>query len=152
MFRFLSSRKSEASEQRRKKQEVWKSMRRLVDRHAAKELLISDDNRREPRHAISIPVLIQSFDADSHGSPEILISKNISEDGIALLSKVEMNQEHLFCAVWEDKPLCFVGMIRQSRYVGGGYWELGVEFQEMTTLYDWESLRELAQFLDPAAC
>jgi hypothetical protein len=97
-------------------------------------------------------VLIQSFGADSQASPDIVISKNISEDGIALLSKVEMSEEPLVCVVWEDKPLCFLGMIRQSRYVGGGYWELGVEFLEMTTLYDWESLRELAQTLDPAAC
>lgn len=152
MFRLFSSRQSEAVEQRRKKQEVWKSMRRLVDRHAAKELLISDDNRREPRHAISIPVLIQSFGANSQASPDIVISKNISEDGIALLSKIEMSDEHLFCAVWEDKPLCFIGMVRQSRYVGGGYWEIGVEFQEMTTLHNWEPLRVLAQTLDPAAC
>lgn len=151
MFRLFSSARSDIFEERRKKQEVWRSMRRLIDRHVGNELLISEDNRKEPRRTMSIPVLIQGYGSHCECTPDIAVSKNISEEGMALLCPNEITDHRVFCAVWEDHPVCFLGMIRQSYYAGGGYWEVGIEFQEMTTMHDWEPLRSMAQTLNPAS-
>lgn len=149
MFQFFSSNRAVVFEERRKKQEVWRSLRRIIDRRSYKEMVVSEDNRKEPRHAISIPVLVHGYGSHCECTPEFAVSKNISEEGMALLCPIEIVDHHVFCAVWEEHPVCFLGTVRQSHYVGGGYWEVGIEFQEMTTMHDWEPLRSMAQNLNP---
>jgi len=149
MFRFFSSSRAEVFEERRKKQEVWRSMRRIIDRHAANALVISSDARKEPRLAISIPVLIQGFDEQNSRASEFAITKNISEEGMAIISTSSFENANVFCALWEDHPLCFVGTVRHSRPIGAGFWETGVDFIELVSLHDWEHLREQAMGLDP---
>jgi hypothetical protein len=150
MFRFFTSGLSTVFEERRAKQEVWRTMRRVIDLHVSQELLRDEDHRQHPRRAISIPVLVQVFGTSQECKPIIGITKNFSDDGIALLCREEMGIADLaFCAIWGTQPVCFVGLIRQSRYVGGGYWETGIAFKEIAKLFDWESLRPLAMSLNP---
>lgn len=149
MFRFFSSSRAAVFEERRKKQEVWRVMRRIIDTSTSESLLPDEDNRQEPRYPLSMPVLIQGFDAEAKSSPGIAISKNISDDGVSLMCPFEVTSELAFCCIWEEQPMCFIGSVRQSRYAGGGYWEIGIEFQEITSLGEWGSLRSLAMSLNP---
>jgi hypothetical protein len=139
MFRFFSSSRASIFEERRKKQAVWRAMRRIMDIKASAVISSDEDDRQEPRYPTSMPVLVQGFDTDSKCSPGFAISKNISE----------ITPELIFCAVWEEQPLCFIGLKRQSRYAGAGYWEVGIEFQELASLSEWEELRSLAMSLNP---
>lgn len=149
MFRFFSSSRASIFEERRKKQAVWRAMRRIMDIKASAVISSDEDDRQEPRYPTSMPVLVQGFDTDSKCSRGFAISKNISDDGISLLCPFEITPELIFCAVWEEQPLCFIGLKRQSRYAGAGYWEVGIEFQELASLSEWEELRSLAMSLNP---
>jgi len=148
MFNFFSRSRAGIFEERRKKQEVWKSMRRIMDRHSAEKIPL-EDNRGEERLPFSIPVLIKGFRADSDCTPGVGISRNISDDGLCVLCPFEIMTENVVCVVWEEKPLAFIGTLRRSAYAGGGYWEAGIEFQELTSVSDWGTLRLLANTLNP---
>ncbi|MFN6130814.1 MAG: hypothetical protein ACK6DC_12075 [Planctomycetota bacterium] len=150
MFRLFSSSSGTVFEERRKKQEVWKTMRRVIDIYRASERMVSKENRQYSRHSISVPVLVQAFGSVVNSEPIIGVTKNFSDDGLAMLSLAEMPvQELAFCGIWGTQPYCFIGEIRQSRYAGGGYWETGISFKEMAYLGDWETLRPLAMCLNP---
>lgn len=150
MFGFFSSSRASVFEERRKKQEVWKTMRRVIDYHASRDLVRGQDRRDYSRRAVSVPVLVQIVGYPVEYAPIIGVTKNFSDDGVALLSTSEFPvSESAFCCVQGSQPICFLGLTRRSHYVGGGYWETGISFQEMTHLSEWGSLRELAKSLDP---
>lgn len=150
MFNFFSSSRGTVFEDRRKKQEVWRTMRRVIDLHASREAIQTEDKRQYLRRPISIPVLVQIFGSQSDHRPIVGVTKDFSDDGIALICPVEIaTSESAFCCVWGNQPICFVGTTRQARYAGGGYWETGVAFREMAYLSDWETLRPLAMSFDP---
>lgn len=150
MFPFFSQSKTNVFEDRRKKQEVWRAMRRAIDLRASQELLRVEDNRQFRRTAVSIPVLMKSTGVGVDSNPIFGITKNFSDDGMAILCSCEWaTGQTVFCSIWGEKPICFLGTVRQSHPAGGGYWETGVAFQELTYLSEWESLRRLATSLKP---
>jgi hypothetical protein len=150
MFGFFSSTRSCVFEERRKKQEVWRTMRRVIDLYSVREALRGVDKRQYSRRPVSMPVLVQVFGSSYPYEPFIGVTKNFSDDGLALLCKKEIAaSETAFCCVWGNQPNCFIGVTRQARYAGGGFWETGVAFQEMAYLSDWGSLRLLAMSLNP---
>ena len=150
MFGLFSSSRSSVFEERRKKQEVWRTMRRVLDYHVSQDLLRGEDRRDHSRRAISVPVLVQIFGHPVEYPPVIGVTKNISDDGVALLCKNEFPlSESVFCCVHGSQPICFLGLTRRSHYIGGGYWEAGICFKEMTYLSEWGSLRSLAMSLNP---
>jgi hypothetical protein len=150
MFKLFSASTGTVFEDRRKKQEVWRTMRRVIDIYRAMERMVSKENRQYSRYSISVPVLVQAFGAAVDSEPIIGVTKNFSDDGLALLSLAEMPISELaFCGLWGTQPYCFIGEIRQSRYAGGGYWETGISFKEMAYLGDWEALRPLMMCLNP---
>jgi hypothetical protein len=152
MLRFFSGVLSSAFEDRRAKHEVWRTMRRVIDLQVSQEMLRSVENRQYTRRAMSIPVLVQIFGASVDHEPIVGITKNFSDDGIALLCRQEMEaRENAFCAIWGTQPVCFLGVTRQSRNVGAGYWETGISFKEIARLSEWEHLRPLAMSLKPAS-
>jgi len=150
MFGFFSSSRTSVFEERRKKQEVWRTMRRVIDHHASQELVRGEDHRHHTRRGISVPVLVKIFDTPIEYDAIIGVTKNFSDDGLAFLSTIEFPiSESAFCCIQGSQPICFLGLTRRSHYVGGGYWETGISFQEMTHLSEWGSLRSLAMYLKP---
>lgn len=120
-----------------------------MDRHAADKMPTSGESRGEERYPFSVPVLIKGFRTDSDCTPGIGISKNISDDGLCVLCPFEVTTESFVCVVWDEKPLAFIGSLRRSTYAGGGFWEIGIEFQELTSVSDWGTLRLMADTLNP---
>ena len=79
MFSLLS-RRVDPFKQRKKKQEVWKCLRRILDRSCAEQLLLGKDDRKEKRIPFTIPVLLQTGFADQHtwSKPIFALTKDIA--------------------------------------------------------------------------
>ena len=152
LLKFFSSSSSSQKaifDERRKKQDVWRLMRRIIDRHAASGLVLDNETRSEPRRALSIPVLIQAFDEHNMLDPVFALTKNVSDDGMAIINTSAFKDVKIFCAVWEEHPLCFIGTVCHTNPIGAGFWETGIDFIELASLNDWEHLREHVMSLAP---
>lgn len=152
MFSLLS-RRVDPFKQRKKKQEVWKCLRRILDRSSAEQLLLGKDDRKEKRIPFSFPVLLQTGFADQHtwSKPIFALTKDISDDGVAVIAHRSIEQSQVICVIWEDGPIFLSGEIRQCQRLGGGFWKIGMELSETVSGLDFPQLRALAAGLSPQA-
>ncbi len=152
MFSLLS-RRVDPFNQRKKKQEVWKCLRRILDRNSAEQLLLGKDDRKEKRIPFSLPVLLQTGLADQQpwSKPIFAVTKDISDDGVAVIAHQSIEQSQVICVIWEDGPIFLSGEIRQCEQLGGGFWKIGMELSEIVSSLDFPQLRTLSDGLSPEA-
>ena len=151
MFTLFSRGLSSQISARKRKQEIWKKVGRIIDRAAAQSAMISKEQRKDKRIPISMPVLVQPYSEDSTDrmSPVYALTKDISEEGMAIIVDSALPKMQIFCGLWCDGPLCFVGCIRQCRSIGGGFYHIGIEFDELVNVADWDELRPAISLLQP---
>lgn len=152
MFSLLS-RRVDPFNQRKKKQEVWKRLRRILDRNSAEQLLLGKDDRREKRIPFSLPILLQTGSKDQQpwSEPIFAVTKDISEDGVAVIANQSIEQSEVTCVIWEGGPIFLSGEIRQCEQLGGGFWKIGMELSEIVSSLDFPQLRTLSEGLSPEA-
>ncbi|HUP81839.1 MAG TPA: PilZ domain-containing protein [Pirellula sp.] len=152
MFSLLKQR-VDPFNQRKKKQEVWKCLRRILDRNSAEQLLLGNEDRKEKRIPFSLPVLLQSCLADPHtwSEPVFAVTKDISDDGVAVIVHRSIDPSRVICVIWEDGPIFLSGEIRQCQPLGGGFWKIGMELSEIVSSGDFPLLRTLSERLSPKA-
>ena len=150
MFSLLR-RRADPFNQRTKKQEVWKCLRRILDRNAAEQLLLGKEDRKEKRIPFSLPVLLQpcSPDQDIWCEPIFAVTKDLSDDGVAVISRQPLDQSTVICVIWADGPIFLSGDIRQCHHLGGGFWKIGMELSEIVSSLDFPLLRSLSERLSP---
>lgn len=152
MFSLLR-RHADPFNQRTKKQEVWKCLRRILDRNAAEQLLLGKEDRKEKRIPFSLPVLLQPCLADQHTwcEPIFAVTKDLSDDGVAVIARQSLDQSTVICVIWADGPIFLSGEIRQCQHLGGGFWKIGMELSEIVSSLDFPMLRSLSERLSPEA-
>ncbi len=150
MFSLLR-RRGDAFQQRQKKQEVWKCLRRVLDRNSITGLLPDDDVRSVKRFPYCSPVMLQlcSNDQPAPCEPVFAISKDLSDDGIALITNQPLEEVQVLCVLWQDGPHYILGDVRQCQYVGGGFWKVGVQLTEIVSSEDFPTLPALSEQLNP---
>ena len=150
MFSLLR-RRVDPFNQRKKKQEVWKCLRRILDRNSAEQLLRGTEDRKEKRIPFSLPVLLQPCLEDQHTwcEPVFAITKDLSDDGVAVIARQSLDQSPVICVIWEDGPIYLSGEIRQCLHLGGGFWKIGMELSEIVSSMDFPLLYALSERLSP---
>ncbi len=150
MFSLLR-RRVDPFNQRKKKQEVWKCLRRILDRNSAEQLLLGKEDRKEKRIPFSLPVLLQPCMADEHPwcEPIFAVSKDLSDDGVAVIACQPLEKSQVICVIWKDGPVFFSGDIRQCEQLGGGFWKIGLELSEIVSNTEFPLLHALSERLNP---
>lgn len=149
----MVSRRVDPFKQRKKKQEVWKCLRRVLDRNSAEQLMLGKEDRQEKRIPVSLPVLLQTglAEQDTWSKPIFAVTKDISDDGVAVIAHQSIEPSQVICVIWQDGPIFLSGEIRQCQQLGGGFWKIGMELSEIVSSLDFPQLRTLSEGLSPEA-
>lgn len=142
---------------RRKKQpDLFRMIRRFIDRSSPVLPPSSGESRWEDRSNRTIPVLLAPRDGESVCSDEatFAITKNLSDHGLALVLPHPFRAESVVIGFWHaDAPYFVLGSVRQNVPLGGGFWQVGLELHQMLTMADHPDLMPLASLagrLDPS--
>ncbi len=148
MFGLFSGKKKDLFEERRKKQEVWLTIRRITDRKIARESVLEEDNRRESRLSMVLPAIM--FSLDTPDAPLInCLVKDIADNGLGLTCRQAVENGRVFFALWVEQPHCFEGTVCRCSHLGADYWDVGIELDQVTTLGSYEQFREHVKALQP---
>ena len=152
MFSFLR-RRWDAFQQRRKQQEVWKCLRRILDSRTVSGLRREGDERNDKRSALCLPALVlPCLDGEpTRDEPMYAVTKDLSDDGVAILACRELRDAQVIGAIWADGPIFFLGEVRQCWPFGGGFWQIGVRLSEIIPAGEVGALRSWAERLNPQA-
>lgn len=150
MFSFLF-RRGDAFQQRRKQQDVWKCMRRLVDMSSPNMPHAEGQSRSDNRCNRCLPVLIVPFVDEESGFQDAIfaVTSDCSDEGASLLSTHRVTTPEVICAFWDDGPIFLRGDVRQVRPFGAGFWQSGVRFSEVLPSGQLQMLYSLAAQLVP---
>lgn len=77
------------------------------------------------------------------------VTKDFSDEGVALLSIHEVTAPHVICAFSVDEPAFLLGEVRQCRRFGGGFWHLGLRLCDIIEAKEANALLPLVELLDP---
>ncbi len=132
---------------RKKLQVVQGMIRRIVDlstpdfRHQLKEL------RKEKRAARSLPVLIVPFvdDQPMMNHTSFGVTRDLSSTGVSVLAQNLIESAEIGIGFWLDGACEFFrGTVRHRRPSDGGYWQIGVELDEVLDHSRWPQIRQLS--------
>lgn len=151
MFSFLESKNQDAFEQRRRQQEVWKCIRRVVDTTTDRGTAPESESRAEHRHHRCLPALLLPWrdERPTMEKPVYAITKDFSDNGVSLLSPRRFAAPQVICCLWVDGPVFLLGEIRRVDAFGGGFWDVGVQLLEVINANDMEPIMPLAAKLVP---
>jgi hypothetical protein len=137
-------------QQRRKQQEVWKCVRRILDGTAGHES-IAGEARAESRYNRCIPALLIPWEDErlSLNEPVYGITKDFSDNGVLFVSNYEFNAGPVLCGFWPDDPVFLLGEVRRTNPFGGGFWQTGVLLLEIVCTSQVPGLIPLAEQLLP---
>ena len=141
---------------RRRLCEVRDFLRHLVDLTSPNLPPLEGEARSESRSNRALPVLLTPWE---HGEPVVdestyAITKDFSERGLSLTLPQPFKADQVVVGLWLESPRFVLGEIRQSTPLGGGFWQLGVEFTDFVNAAEYpqvESLVPLAARLIPRA-
>ena len=153
MFSFSARKKSAAAQ---------RYIRRLVDLTIPNRAGLGNMERYENRHNRSIPTLLCPWEQNRPivSKAIVAITKDFSGQGIGIVLSGAFDAKDIvvgFCLrkVAANEPLFFLGVRRTSVPIGGGFWQLGIEFTEFMN-QNWHSELEplfpMAQKLLPPSC
>ncbi len=149
MFSLLR-RRGDAFHQRQKKQELWKCVRRILDRNSIAELL-PDDDRAVKRLPFCSPIMLQPCNEDqlAECEPILALTKDLCDDGVAIVVPQALEQSQVICVIWQSGPIFLLGDVRQCHYLGGGFWKVGVQLAEVVSGDEYPTLQALSKQLSP---
>ena len=150
MFSLLR-RQSDPFKLRQKKQEVWKCLRRIIDRATADKLLVDSDIRNGNRVPLCLPVVLQLCldEQPLPCEPVFALTRDLSDDGVAIVTSQRLDPSQIICVIWQDRPIFLLGDVRQCIYLGGGYWKVGIQLTEIVSSQQYPELVLLSNQLNP---
>ncbi len=138
---------------KRKKEEVLRIARRIMDQAFANSLRYTEDARSENRSEICAPALLQlcSEEHQLTCEPILVLTKNFSDQGVAVVARqsLDIGDSQIIFAIWNDGPLFFLGRVRQCHHLGSGFWRIGLELSEMISKTEAPELSIWAERLNP---
>jgi hypothetical protein len=134
-------------QKRKKLLEVWRSIRRLIDKYAPNQTVMG--GRKLPRCSRCVPALLASWENNTTGEPCWGITKDFSDNGLSLVLTKPFEQEKIVCGLWTGNPVFLSGIVRQVQPFGGGFWLAGVEFTELLANNQVPKLLPFAENLVP---
>ena len=120
---------------RKKQLEVQQFVRRVIDTSSPNLPRMDGDSRWETRSNRTIPVLIAPLEDDGPvvDDAAYALTKNLSSQGAALVLLQPFRAQPVIIGFQLESLRGFlIGDVRQIVSIGGGYWQLGVEFTEVT--------------------
>ncbi len=148
MFGFNKS--DDIFDQRRKRQELWVQIRRIVDTNTPNWRESDDSPRGENRYNRTVPLVVVPLDNDEPCMDNALfaVTKDLSDNGASVLVGREHDLGRVLCGFWVDGPLFLLGEVRRTSPFGGGFWQVGVELFEVVHV-DEPALIQVAEQLVP---
>ena len=152
MFSLLR-RPTDPFNQRHKKQEVWKFLRRIIDKNSAEKLLVKEDVRSGNRIPFCLPVMLQPClnEQPLQCEPIFALTRDLSDDGVAVVASQPLDLSQIICVIRQDRPIFLLGDIRQCIYLGGGFWKVGMQLTEILSSQEYLALGSLSKQLNPEA-
>lgn len=136
-------------EQRKKLQDVWRSIRRLVDKYAPNHTTMG--GRKFKRCSRCLPALLASWkNGKITGGPYWGITKDFSDNGMALVLPEPLEAEDVVCGLWTGSPVFLAGIVREMQPFGGNFWLASLEFVERVESCRVSSLLPFAEQLVPS--
>ena len=106
--------------------------------------------RTENRYNRSVPTILGPWQDERPIMDECLIAitSDMSDHGFGLLLTQPFRAEKLVVGYWTSRkrmprPWFFVGDLRRNRYIGGGFWKIGIQLTEFANTNHWAKLAEL---------
>lgn len=153
MLSIFKRRNGDAFEQRQKLMDVWKTIRRIVDRSVQNRSVIEDELRTQSRNVRCVPALVVPWHDDEPQAnlASFAITHDFSDQGVCLLVQEAPASETLLCGFFDQSPMFLLGEVRRCIPFGGGYSQVGVEFHELVPASDLPTLIPFARQLDVTA-
>jgi hypothetical protein len=138
--------------QRRKQQEIWNCLRRIMDEKTVQDLC-TNSLRNYTRTPLCRSILLQPFTESSDADTDAIfaVTRDLSDEGIAIIARQPLDCPVIVCAFWQDGPIFLSGDIRFCHALGGGFWIVGVRFTDLVPIAHLPNLRALACQLRPEA-
>lgn len=131
---------------RNEQTEVQRLIRRLMDASAFSHVRSSDDVRGENRSSFTTPVLITPCEDDAAILDQSVfgITKDWSSQGVAVIAQYpQISKTVVLGILIESRPHFFLGAVRKTAPIGGGFRQLGIEILELLQVDSSAGLGEL---------
>lgn len=131
---------------RKKHNEVHAFIRRVTDNTCPTLSPLDGEARWEGRWNRTIPVLLAPFEDEDVVVDDTAhaLTKNLSSQGAALVLHQPFRTELVVVGFLIDDSQGFVlGEVKQNVPIGGGFWQLGIEFRKMIVPGDYPGLKQL---------
>ena len=153
MFAFLRGKKGDLFERRKRQIEVCKRIRRIVDRTSPSVLPLDGELRSCKRYNRSIPLLVAEWSGGrSHAEEAVYgVTKDFSDVGLSLLLPELLEADHVICGLLLENAVFALGKVAWAVPFGGGFWQMGVNLNELLPDSDVEPLLPLVERLSPNA-
>lgn len=115
------------------------------------------EKRSENRYNRLTPTLVVPWNDGSPKEDQLLygVSKNLSTHGMAVILPDHLHNEYdLICVFWADGPTFLHGEAQYEEYVGGGFWQVGLDFREKLEPDEFafsEGFERCVRYLSPSA-
>jgi hypothetical protein len=149
-------------ERNRLRVELQALVRRICDMTAPNNPPLTGEFRGRSRYNRSLPVLLTPYTSGIEDEEFLFaVSKDISDEGLSILSSAPCDMEDVVVAIWltspqldgaESEPHLLRARVRQSAELGGGFWQIGLELVEVLNCRKrMAALKPIARRLLPAA-
>jgi hypothetical protein len=135
MFSLLRGKRGDEFDQRKRRLEVCRRLRRIVDATAPNTIPEDQDDRRYKRYSRTVPVLIASW-REGKPCPEqtwLGLTKDFSDLGLSVLLPDALVTEEVICALRLDQPLFARGKVAWQTVFGAGFWQVGIHLSELVS-------------------
>ncbi|MFT5303564.1 MAG: hypothetical protein ACI87E_005071 [Mariniblastus sp.] len=132
---FFRSKKKDAFAERVKIQEVWKTVRRIID-VTSPNLVLQDaeSGRTLQRYNRCIPVMMAPIDDEGGAIPAqsfFAATRDFSDNGLSLISNKTLESGQWIVGFDVDQPILFLGDVVRSQPFGGDLFEVGIVLHEV---------------------
>lgn len=150
MFSIFGKNRGDSFEERGRKQQVWRALRRIIDSNTELAHLDNSDGRQFKRYKRHLPVaFVPCHQGEFDGDDTIYgVTRDFCDNGISLIANSNHFHEIGICGFWLDQPLLFSAKVAHWQPFGGNMILAGVELtsviqcqQTITLLH--ESLQNL---------
>lgn len=146
----FSKQKRDLFQLRARQQEVWRSVRRIIDSTAPNVVSADHESRKYDRCQRCLPAIVIPCDAEGEpsGQASLAITRDFADHGVGVILNQTPNSELVICGFWTDEPHFFLGAVRQNQQFGACFCALGIELIEVISP---EHIESLVPLLDDLA-
>lgn len=126
---------------RKKYSELLPLLRRILDRTTPNYPVPCEPARRHDRYNRAIPTLVCPWEDGAPGEEQHAfgLTRDISRQGIGLVVPQPIDGSDVVLGFRVDRddpnqPWYFLGKVRRSSPIGGGYWTVGVELYQFANV------------------